>query len=99
MTTAIDDLKDEIAIEEVISYLGGEIIGNGWNDWSKTRCPFCGDTNGSASTNRILGRFLCHQCGAPRDGKSGDILDVAMLELHTTDTRDAIAWLKKTFGR
>jgi hypothetical protein len=92
------ELREEIGIEEVIVYLGGRILSGGWGGgWRSTVCPFCADSNGSGSLNRPLGRFLCHQCGAPRDGRSGDVVDIAKYELGTTSTEEAVKWLKRTF--
>lgn len=96
----IPELKEQVSIEEVISYLGGRPFGwsGGYRDrWVKWICPFCSDSNGSASVQPQAGRFLCHQCSAPRDGQSGDIVDVAMFELGTTSVNEAVTWLERTF--
>lgn len=94
-------LREDISIGEVLAYLGSAPPSGraGWSDWVSMNCPFCTDRNGSASVNRRLGRFLCHQCGAPRDEKAGDIVDLAMFELNTKDTKEAVEWLTRTFGR
>ena len=98
---SIEELKEDVSIEEVLRYFGADPGGNrrgGWGDWQSMSCPFCKDSNGSASINRQLNRFNCHQCGAPgRDGKSGDIFDVAKYGMNFNDTKDAIEWITRTF--
>lgn len=95
----IEGLKERVTIGDVLSEFGAALPGAraGWQDWVQMTCPFCPDRNGSASINRQLNRFLCHQCGAPRDGKSGDVIDVVKFELNIKDTRGAIEWLTRTF--
>ena len=96
----IAELKEQVSIEEVIAYLGGREAGwtGGYKDrWVSWVCPFCSDKNGSASVQPQSGYFLCHQCAAPRDGKAGDILDVAMYELNTKDINEAKTWLERNF--
>jgi hypothetical protein len=36
-------------------------------DWLQVKCPFCSDTNGSASCSIQSGFLRCHQCGAKED--------------------------------
>jgi DNA primase len=97
----IEELKEVLTIEEVLAYWGGEVSGRrgGWGDWQPVNCPFCSDSNGSASVNRQAGLFLCHQCGAPdRDnGKAGDIVDLVKFAERIRDTKEAIEWLRTTF--
>jgi len=93
-----ETLKEEVSVEEVLVYLGAKIgWRGGWGEWSPIDCPFCSDTNGSGSMNRQAGRYLCHQCGAPADGRSGDIIDIAKFELNDDNTQKAVEWLKTTF--
>jgi hypothetical protein len=97
-----EELREEIPILDVLLDIGASVPGwasGGWGDWKKVVCPFCTDTNGSASYNAGAGRFLCHQCGAPRDGSSGDVVDVARLFLGTNDDEEAIQWLNRRFRR
>lgn len=96
----IRDLKDEVGIEEVIAHLGGRTpYRNGnWDTWVAVRCPFHNDSQASASMNRAKGLFKCHACEEPRDGRAGDIVDVAMAYLGTKDLRQALAWLERTFA-
>ena len=102
MSSQYEELREDILIEEVLIEAGATTIGwarGGWGEWKQIVCPFCDDTNGSGSYNRRLGRFLCHQCGAPRDGKSGDVVDVAKVYLGVNDDKAAIEWLTRTFSR
>lgn len=93
---SIDELKEDVSISEVLTWYGGAAGARRYGaEWVPTNCPFCSDRNGSGSVNTSLGRFLCHQCGAPRDGKSGDIVDVVMFAEDLTDTKDAIAWIER----
>lgn len=96
--TTIEDLKDEVSISEVLAHYGAQVGRSGsWTEWRPVNCPFCRDRNGSGSVNMLAGRFLCHQCGAPRDGQSGDIVDVVKYGEDITDTREAIRWIERTF--
>ena len=92
----IDDLKDEITITEVLQNYGASFArGSFGSEWRPLNCPFCADKSGSGSINVGQGRYLCHQCGAPRDGKSGDIVDVVMFAEGLSSTKDAIAWIER----
>lgn len=103
MSDRYEEIREDIPILEVLIDLGAETRGwatpGGWGAWRAITCPFCTDSNNSASYNAGAGRFLCHQCGAPRDGKSGDVVDVARLFLGTTDDQEAIEWLNRRFRR
>lgn len=95
----LQEIKEQVTIEEVLAEFGGDIgRRGGYGDWTPIVCPFCRDSGGSASINRAAGRFLCHQCGAPRDGKSGDIFDVAAYA-ERLSTKEAIEWVQRTFLR
>lgn len=97
----IQHLKEDITIDEVVVYLGGQIPhqGGSWASWIPVKCPFHQDADASASLNRQIGRFKCHACDSPRaDGKAGDILDLAMEHLQSHDVKQAMAWLERTFG-
>lgn len=94
----IERAKEEVTIVEVLAWFGGRsTMTTRGGDWKPVVCPFCADSGGSASLNIVQGRFLCHQCGAPRDGRSGDVVDVVMYAENFRDTRDALAWIEKTF--
>jgi hypothetical protein len=95
----IEELKDRITIEEVLAHFGADTgrRWTSWGAWTPINCPFCSDRNGSGSVNLSAGRFLCHQCGCPRDGRSGDIVDIAKYELQSDDTNEACRWLAATF--
>lgn len=101
MSTRYEEIREDIPILEVLVDLGATTPGwtQGWGEWKPITCPFCNDTNDSASYNAAAGRFLCHQCGAPRDGVSGDVVDVARWHLGTNNDKDAIEWLNRTFRR
>lgn len=94
---SIDRLKEEVSILEILAEYGATANGAGWGDWKPINCPWCGDTNGSASYN-LAGYYLCHQCGAPdRDnGKAGDIIDVVAFAERLTK-KDAIEWISRRF--
>lgn len=97
---SIEDLKELATIGEVLAHFGAVIPrGGGWNDWQPIDCPFCSDTNGSASVNQAAGYFICHQCGAPdRAGdKAGDIIDVVKFGENIRDTNEAVRWIEQTF--
>lgn len=98
-----DELREDIPILDVLLDLGASVngwaTGGGWGDWKSITCPFCTDSDNSASYNAGAGRFLCHQCGAPRDGRSGDVVDVAKHFLGTSSDDEAIAWLNRRFRR
>lgn len=98
-----EELREDIPILEVLLDIGAHTRGYatsvGWGGWRAITCPFCTDTDNSASYHLAWGRFLCHQCGAPRDGSSGDVVDVARLYLGTTDDKEAIEWLTRRFRR
>jgi len=95
-----DELREDVTIEQVLAYFGGQVpTGRSWSSWQKMVCPFCSDTNGSATINHGAQRFICHQCGAPRDGKAGDIIDLAIWAGDAHDYRDAVEWLTRTFMR
>jgi DNA primase len=96
----IEELKEIILIEEVLGLYGAQVgARGGWQEWTPIDCPFCSDSNGSASVNRKAGLFICHQCGAPDrpNGKAGDIVDVAKFGESIRETKDAIEWLQRTF--
>lgn len=96
--TDLEEVKEGVTILEVLAHFGGQgPRSGGWGGWVPVSCPFCADSNGSASVNVPAGRFLCHQCGAPRDGKSGDVIDVAKYGENFMTTKDAIQWLRRTF--
>lgn len=97
----IAELREEIPIEEVLGFYGSFTNRGTWSAWSPINCPFCSDSNGSASINRSAGLFICHQCGAPdrSNGKAGDIVDVAKFGESIRDTKEAIEWIKNTFLR
>jgi DNA primase len=92
---SIEDLKEEVSIAEVLTWYGAAVGGRRSSEWTPINCPFCKDRSGSGSVNLSRGRFLCHQCEAPRDGKSGDIVDVVMFAEDFTETKDAIAWIER----
>lgn len=93
--TDIADLKERIPIEELFTYLGGQMPArqSTWSEWLPVQCVFHPDSTASASLNRQLGRFRCHGCDI-----GGDIIDLAKEELGVADTRMAIEWLERTFG-
>lgn len=95
----IDELKEDVPIEMVLEHFGATVNGRGYGEWRPMNCPWCGDSNGSASVNLRSGYFLCHQCGAPDrpNGKAGDIVDIAMFEIGTRDVAKATTWLNETF--
>jgi hypothetical protein len=101
LSSVYDELREDIPVLDVLLEIGARTIGwsrgGGWSGWKEIVCPFCSDTNGSGSYNSIAGRYLCHQCGAPRDGRSGDVVDIAKLYLGTNEDREAIEWLRRTF--
>ena len=91
----IDRLKEDITIDEVVTYLGGKTAWNSvrfYDAWQAVTCPFHNDENASASMNRAKGRFKCHACDV-----SGDIVDLAREYLDETDVRRAMDWLERTF--
>ena len=95
-----EELREEIPIEEVLAYFGARIpAGRSWSTWQKMVCPFCSDTNGSATVNKAAQRFICHQCGAPRDGRAGDIVDIAIWADEANEYKEAVEWLTRTFRR
>lgn len=103
LSEEISVLKEQIGIDEVLSYYGaffGRVL-RGWGQWSSLNCPFCTDTNGSASMHVTAGLFFCHQCGAPDrpNGKAGDIVDVVKFGESITETKDAVRWIRDTFLR
>ena len=96
--TTIEEVKEEISVVEILGHYGAETWRASYHGhgWTPLNCPFCTDTNGSGSVNAAAGLFLCHQCGAPRDGKAGDIIDIVKdQELMTT--REALEWIRGTF--
>lgn len=94
----IDEIRSEVPVLEVLAYYGGSTVARGYlsSGWQPYHCPFCGDTNGSGSVNVSAGRYLCHQCGEPRDGRSGDVVDIVKSQ-EQLDTREAIEWITSTF--
>ena len=88
----IQQLKEEVSITDLLAHLGADVSGlpPSWGQWSPIRCPFHGDTRASASVNRQLGKFRCHACDV-----GGDILDLAMAELGTSDLQFAKEWLER----
>lgn len=97
----IEEIRDEVSVLEVLAHYGGSTGSRGWTStggWQAYDCPFCGDTNGSGSVNPSAGRYLCHQCGEPRDGKSGDVIDIVASQ-EQLSTREAIEWITSTFLR
>jgi len=97
---AFRDIKEAVAVEDVLLELGGSIpYTGGWGEWISVNCCFHKDDNASASINRGAGLFLCHACGAPdRDnGKAGDIIDMARFHLQTDLITEAISWIRQTF--
>lgn len=107
MSSRYKEVREDIPILEVLIDIGAAERGwgrGGWNEWTPITCPFCTDSNNSASYNAAAGRFLCHQCGAPLDGKSGDVVDVAKFFLgldmrSARDDQEAIEWLTRRFRR
>lgn len=103
MRSRYDELREDIPILDVLLDLGAAVngwAGGGWQDWKPITCPFCTDSDNSASYNPALGRFLCHQCGAPRDSeRSGDVVDVAKCYLGTKDDKEAMTWLNNRYRR
>jgi hypothetical protein len=93
-------LKERVTIGEVLAFYGASIGSSrgSYDAWVPISCPFCKDSSGSASVQRAAGRFLCHQCGAPRDGKSGDIFDVVRYAERLQTNKDAIEWIDRNFG-
>lgn len=99
--TGIAELREAITVEEILSYYGADIRRSGsWSEWTPVNCPWCLDTNGSASMNRGAGLYLCHQCGAPdrANGKAGDIVDIVKFA-ERLNTSEAAEWLTRTFLR
>jgi hypothetical protein len=66
------------AIADVLQELGADDVPTGFG-WVRMVCPFCEDTNGSASVNHEVDGFNCHQCG-----RQGDALKLLQLELGLT---------------
>lgn len=93
-------LKERVTIAEVLGFYGASIGASrgSYDSWTAITCPFCRDSSGSASVQRAAGRFLCHQCGAPRDGKSGDIFDVVRYAERLQTNKEAIEWVERNFG-
>lgn len=54
----IADVLKELGVTDVPFGLG----------WVRMTCPFCDDSNGSASVNHDVQGFRCHQCGRSGDG-------------------------------
>lgn len=95
----LDEIRDEVPILEVLAEYGAAPGARSyWAEWQAINCPFCGDTNGSGSVNVSKGLYLCHQCGAPRDGKAGDVVNIVM-DQESLDFKEAIEWLTQTFLR
>ena len=93
----IEQLREEVPIEEVLAHYGASIgRGGGWAKWIPITCPFCSDTNGSGSLNRTAGIFLCHQCGSPRNGQAGDIIDIVK-DQEDLPTGKAIKFIEEHF--
>lgn len=63
------------AIADVLRELGADDVPTGFG-WVRMVCPFCDDSNGSASVNHDVDGFICHQCG-----RQGDALKLLQLEL------------------
>lgn len=88
---SIEAIKDQVQMEDLIEYLGGTVprLRSGW---SKCRCPFHEDRNPSASVHPVEGKFHCFSCDV-----TGDVIDLAMHHLKTTDLKEAVTWLFETF--
>jgi DNA primase len=97
--TTIRELRADIPISLVFRTVGGKFLTHYWMvGWENVYCPFHVDKIASGSINKALGLYKCHACEAPReDGKAGDIIDLAKLYLKTSDTKEAMTWLKETF--
>jgi DNA primase len=94
---SIEELREEIPITEVLAHYGAIVGSRGsWSRWVPVNCPFCRDSNGSGSVNRVEGVYLCFQCGEPDDGRAGDIVDIVKSQ-ENLDTKDAMQWLYQTF--
>jgi len=96
----IEDLKLEVPVLEVLAYYGADTGrrwgGGGWSGWTPINCPFCTDSNGSASVNVAAGYFRCHQCGAPEraNDKAGDIIDIVKFAEGFKTTEEAVQWIR-----
>lgn len=101
MSATIEEIRDTVTIVEVLAWYGAKSnLGNRYGEWKPIVCPFCADKGGSASVNIVAGRFLCHQCDAPRgNGKSGDVIDVVKYAENIHDTKEAMQWIERNLMR
>lgn len=91
--TKIEEAKEAVTIEEMVTFLGGSIRGGSYGAWMPTVCPIHEDNNASASVNEEIGRMKCHGCEF-----SGDVVDLAMVHLGTSDFVEAADWIIEEWG-
>ena len=86
----IEAIKERVQIEDVLEELGTHVPPR--SGWTKVSCPFHEDRTPSASVQPTEGYFQCFSCEV-----RGDIVDLAQEHLSTTDVREALDWLDRTF--